>query len=82
MRILQNPTKPAASYRQERGSAFVATLAPHLSQNTPEFQELADRAATFLDDGKDAQTMAETIGCDASLVRTVCLLRSAPAPHR
>lgn len=82
MRIQQNPTKPAAPYRQARGSAFVATLAPHLGRDTPEFRELADRAASFLDDGKGTETMAETLGCDASLVRTVCLLRAAPGPDR
>lgn len=82
MRILESTTKPAASYRREKGSAFVATIAPHLNRNTPEFRELADRASGFLDDGEGAETMAETLGCDASLVRTVCLLRSAPGPSR
>lgn len=81
MRNIHDPTEPTANYRRAQGSAFVAALAPQLSRNTPEFREMADRAADSLDDGTGAAAMAELLGYDESLVRSVYLLRAAPRPN-
>lgn len=81
MRDPQDPTKSASMYRRERGSEFVAALAPRLSRNTPEFQELADRVVGSLNDGTSAAEMAELLGYDESLVRTIYLLQAAPRPN-
>lgn len=80
MRDVHDPTKPRATYRREKSSAFVAALAPQLSRSTPEFRELAGRAAGSLDDGTGAEALAELLGYDETLVRTVCLLRTSPRP--
>lgn len=59
----------------------MAALAPRLSRNSPEFRELVDQASGSLDDGTGAPEMAERLGYDESLVRTVYLLRAAPGPN-
>lgn len=78
MRDVHDFTKPRATYRRAKGSAFVAALAPQMSRNTPEFRELADQAAGLLEDGTGAAAMAELLGYDEPRIRTVCLLRTPP----